>query len=341
MTTRYSAWILATAFLALPAVICAAETAERPASPLQSAAQDYQIGPNDQLGIEVYGVKELEATVRVSASGSIATPYMGRLYVAGLTPTELEDRIRQELKSRALVREPQVGVTVLEYNSQPIYVLGAVKTPGQFMMSRTMSVVDAITMAGGLDPEKAGKFVLVRRGKSKLPLPNDETVREDEPVFRIDLTKLLEKGDVSQDIALQGGDVVQVPARKVEMFYVIGEVQRPGAYEFKGEQEGEMLATRALGWAGGGGKTADLGGAVLIRNTDGGRQEIALDFKRILKGKDPDTVMQADDIIFVPGSTMKNISNGLLTVLPATLSGIVIWNSAMSQQQTPQPVGRR
>jgi polysaccharide export outer membrane protein len=260
--------------------------------------------------------------------------------VAGLTPSELEERIGQELSARALVKDPQVSVSIEEYNSQPIYVLGAVEQPGQYMMSRSMSVVDAITMAGGLDPEKAGRFLLVRRGKGKLEVPTEESKDDNEPVFRVDLKKLLEEGDVSQDLALMGGDVLQVPAREIAMFYVIGEVPFPGAFEFKGEQEGELLASHALSWAGGASRTASLDGARLIRNTDGGRQEIALDFKRILKGKDPDERIQANDIIFVPGSTFKTISNGLLTVLPATLSGIVVWNSAVSRTE-PQPTGRR
>jgi polysaccharide export outer membrane protein len=340
MNNKCYAWLLATALLTLPAAICAAESEKPAAAPIAAATGDYQIGPNDKLKIDVLGIEELEMEVRVSASGSIALPHVGRIYVAGLSPSELEERIGHELTSRSLVRDPQVSVSIEEYNSQPIYVLGAVKTPGQYMMSRSLSVVDAITMAGGLDPLTAGRYLLVRRGKGKAHDPNDETVSEGEPVFRIDVKKLLEEGDVSQDLALQGGDVVQVPLRKVEMFYVIGDVPRAGAFEFKGAEEGEMLATRALSWAGGAAKTADLGGAVLIRNTDGGREEIALNFKRIFAGKDPDTPVQANDIIFVPGSTFKTVSQGLLTVLPSTLSGIAIWNS-VNNNPAPQPTGRR
>ncbi|MEZ5361627.1 MAG: polysaccharide biosynthesis/export family protein [Bryobacterales bacterium] len=343
MTKQICAWMLTAALLApSPALLAADKEPSRPFVPANQITGDYQIGPNDKLKVSVFGVNELDLDLTVSASGSIVAPHIGRLYVSGMSPAELEERIAQELTSRALVKDPQVTVSVEEYNSQPIYVLGAVAQPGQFMMSRSMSVVDAITMAGGLDSEKAGAYILIRRGKGKLRDPNDEKEYDDEPVYRVDVKRLLEQGDVSQDIALQGGDVVQVPARKVHMFYVIGEVSQPGAFEFKEDQEGTMLATRALGWAGGAGKTADLSDAVLIRNTDGGRQEIALDFKRILKGKDPDTTMQADDIIFVPGSTTKTITQGLLTVLPSTLSGIVIWNSAMGNNNNQvQTSGRR
>ncbi len=341
MTKRYSALFLTTALLALTSTLCAAEAGSAVAK-VPGAAADYQIGPNDKLKIDVSGIEELEAEVRVSASGSIAAPHLGRLYVAGLTPGELEDRIAHELTTRSLVRDPQVSVSIEEYNSQPIYVLGAVKQPGQYMMSRSMTVVDAITTAGGLDPLTSGRYILVRRGKSKaaaLQNPNEDSVEEGEPVFRIELKRLLEQGDVSQDVQLMAGDVVQVPMRKPEMFYVIGEVSHPGAFEFKGDQEGSMLASRALGWAGGAGRTADLSDAILIRNTDGGRQEIALNFKRILKGKDPDAVVQADDLIFVPSSTFKTVSQGLLAVVPSTISGILIWNSVKDTVQQ-QPARR-
>lgn len=332
--------LVMTALFTLSSILPAADTPEGGSAPPAQSSGDYQIGPNDELQIDVVGVKELETEARVSASGSIVVPHIGRLYVSGLTAAELEERLAHELTSRSLVRDPQVAVSVKEYNSQPIYVLGAVEQPGQYMLTRAVSVVDAITMAGGLLQDTAGQYILVRRGKGKLRDANDETEYEGEPVFRINIKRLLEEGDVSQDIALQGGDVVQVPARKPQTFFVIGEVSKPGAYEFTEGQEGEMLATRALGWAGGAGKVANLDKAVLIRNTDGGRQEIALDFKKILKGKAPDSVVQADDIIFVPSSTMKTITDGLLTILPSTLSGIAIWNSVVERQPV-QNTGRR
>ena len=340
MKIKRTICLVTTALFTLSAVLPAADDAPSAFAPVSQSPGDYQIGPNDELKINVIGVEELQTEARVSASGSIVIPHVGRLYVSGLTPTELEERVAHELTSRSLVRDPQVAITVAEYNSQPIYVLGAVEQPGQYMLTRSMSVVDAITMAGGLMQEHTGQYILVRRGTGKMRDANDEAEYEGEPVFRINIKRLLEEGDVSQDIALQGGDVVQVPARKVEMFYVIGEVAHPGAFEFKGDQEGSMLATRALGWAGGAAKTADLDKAILIRNTDGGRQEIALDFKKILKGKAADSAMQADDIIFVPGSTFKTITSGLLTVLPSTLSGIAIWNSVVERQPPPQ-TGRR
>lgn len=305
--------------LAIPALV----------ADVSHASGDYQIGPNDQLGIEVFGIEDLQLVVRVSSSGTISAPHVGRIYAAGLTGAELEDKIAKELVNRKLVRDPQVSVFVQEFNSQPIYILGAVNQPGQYMLSRSLSVVDAITMAGGLDPDKAGRYILIRRGNGRIT-PSGEDAPDDavEPVVRIDVKRLLEEGDVAQDVALRGGDVVQVPTRKVEVFYVIGDVPRPGAFEIETGQEEFLLATGALGWAGGPTKTARLRGGMLIRNTDGGRQQIALNFKDILDGKAEDPHIEPNDILFVPGSKAKTLGHGLLTVLPGTLSGVAIWNSA-------------
>ena len=291
------------------------------------ASRDYRIGPNDLLGIKIFGVEDLDQVVRVSSSGLISIPHLGRVFVAGLTGGEIEERIGKALTAKELVRDPQVTVFIQEYNSQPIYVLGAVNQPGQYMLTHQLSVIDAITMAGGLDREKAGKYILVRRGKGLFDSTADAKGSEEQPVFRIDLKALLDEGNVSQDIPLRGGDVVQVPVRKEEVYYVIGEVTRPGAFELSPNGDDELLASRAVGWAGGPARTAKLKDSVVLRYADGKREEIPLDLRAILQDGAADLQIQANDIIFIPGSKVKTFGWGLLTVLPPTMSGVAIWNS--------------
>jgi polysaccharide export outer membrane protein len=291
------------------------------------ASRDYRIGPNDLLGIKIFGVEDLDQVVRVGSSGLISIPYLGRVFVAGLTGGEVEDRIGKNLAAKELVRDPQVTVFIQEYNSQPIHVLGAVNQPGQYMLTHHLSVVDAISMAGGLDREKAGKYILVRRGKGLFDPATSERGSEAKAVFRIDLKALLDEGNVSQDISLRGGDVIQVPVRKAEVYYVIGEVTRPGAFEISPNGDDELLAARAVGWAGGPSKTAKLRDSVVLRYADGKREEIPLDLRAILQGGAADISIQPNDIIFVPGSKVKTFGWGLLTVLPPTMSGVAIWNS--------------
>jgi polysaccharide biosynthesis/export protein len=290
-------------------------------------SREYQIGPNDLLGVKVFGIEDLDQVVRVSSSGLISIPYLGRIFVAGLTGAEVEEKIGKGLTARELVHDPQVTVFIQEYNSQPIYVLGAVNQPGQYMLTHHLTVIDAISMAGGLDREKAGKYILVRRGKGLFVPPADGKEGEEAPVVRIDLKTLLDDGDVRQDVSLQGGDVIQVPVRKAEVFYVIGEVSRPGAFEIPPNGDGELLASRAVGWAGGPVRTAKLRDSVVLRYADGKREEIPLDLRAILRDGAADVLMQPNDIIFVPGSKIKTFGWGLLSVLPPTMSGVVIWNS--------------
>ena len=304
-----------------------AEASANSGVPALDTSREYRVGANDLLGIKIFGVEDLDQVVRVSSSGLISVPYLGRVLVAGLTGTEIEEKIQQDLTAKELVRNPQVSVFIQEYNSQPIYVLGAVNQPGQYMMTHALSVIDAITMAGGLDRKQAGKYILVRRGKGLVDpaAPADDS--HEPPVFRIDSKVLLDDGDVSQDIPLRGGDVIQVPVRTPEVFYVIGDVMRPGAFEFPPNTENELFASRAIGWAGGPGKTAKLRDSVVLRYTDGQRQEIPLDFRAILQDNGPDLTIHPNDIIFIPGSKTKTLGWGLLGILPGTMSGVAIWNS--------------
>lgn len=285
-------------------------------------SREYFLGPGDLLEVKVFGLDEYNQTVRVSASGKITLPYLGSLIASGLSGMQLEELLAEELRDRKLIKDPQVSVFVTEYRSQPIYVLGAVNQPGQYMMTHQLSLLDALTMAGGLVMDRASDHALLQRGagaKGDLNLPDEEA-----EVIRIDLKPLLEGGDLSLNIQLAGGDVLHVPERKIEVYYVVGEVGRAGAFELPVEQR--VLVSQALAQAGGPGKTAKMSDGILVRyEGNGNRQELAVDFEAILKGKKPDFPVGANDIIFVPGSTAKTIGYGLLGIIPGTVQGAIIW----------------
>jgi len=290
---------------------------------LAARTSEYFLGPGDLLEVKVFGLEEYDQTVRVSASGKITLPYLGSLSASGLSGIQLEELLAAELRNRKLIKDPQVSVFVTEYRSQPIYVLGAVNQPGQYMMTHKLSLLDALTMAGGLVMDRASDYALLQRGVGAgQGSPAD--LNEEAQATRIDLKPLLEGGDLGLNIQLAGGDVLHVPERKIEVFYVVGEVGRAGAYELPDKQK--LLVSQALAQAGGPGKTAKLGDGILVRyEGDGNRQELAIDFDAIFKGKKPDFQVSANDIIFVPGSTAKTIGYGLLGIIPGTIQGALIW----------------
>lgn len=275
----------------------------------RNADAEYRLGPGDLIEVSVFGVKDFRHTVRISASGVVQLPLIDTANAAGLTAAQLEQRLA-ELLARDVIKNPQVSVFVKEYRSQPIYVLGAVRAPGQYQITMQMRIVDAIAMAGGALPT-AGDEVTIQR-----PLPDGG-----EQTIPIDLTKIVETGDLRQNLVVQGGDVINVRQRPIETIYVIGEVTRPGAFTKTPKQE--VRVSQLLALAGGPVKTASLSKGMLVRyNEAGQRSEMPLNVKDILTGKAPDVFVQSNDIIFIPGSTVKSLGYGVLATVPGVLSSL-------------------
>ena len=126
---------------------------------------DYRIGRQDLLEITVFDVEELDQTVRVADDGSITMPLLGRLVVAGLTKGELEGLIARLLEE-SYVRDPQVTVFVKEYESKKVAVSGAVKKPGTYEMLGRKTLLEMISIAGGLDTDLGNEIIIFRRART-------------------------------------------------------------------------------------------------------------------------------------------------------------------------------
>ncbi|MCZ6768518.1 MAG: polysaccharide biosynthesis/export family protein [Acidobacteria bacterium] len=297
---------------------------------LDRSASQYRLGAGDLIEVSIFGVEDFNYSLRIDSLGQINLPFIGSITAAGLTPTELGHELKSTLEGR-LIRNPQVSVFVKEYRSQPVFVLGAVRQPGQYQMVYQLNLIDVIAMAGGLEIERAADYALVRRRGSGTDneginpsRTNGESAQLE--VVEIDLKELLEGEDFSLNIPIQGGDVIHIPERKMELFYVVGEVTKPGAFEIP--PQNDVFVSQAVTWAGGPMKTAKTDKGILVRyNGKGERQEMAVNFSDIIQGKKSDFLVQPNDIIFIPGSTAKSLGYGLLQIIPATLSGSIIWGA--------------
>ncbi len=279
---------------------------------------DHGVGPGDLLEIHVLGVEELHQLERVNAQGEITVAHLGSLKVAGRTVADLEELISNGLERKELVVNPQVSVTIKEYRSQPVFVLGAVNTPGQYQVTGPLTLIEALALAGGIDEGKAAGHVLLRRAKSK---GGPEGTKPE--IIRVKLSALLEGQEAQENVAILGGDTINVPMRVVQMFYLIGDVNQPGAYEFPAS--GELHLTQALAWAGGAMKTAKSAKSILFRYEEAGqREQIPINVKRILEGKEDDWLIRPEDVIFVPGSASKNILYSMMGIIPRTVSGTIV-----------------
>ena len=278
-------------------------------SSVERKATDYRLGPGDLIRVHVFGIDEFDHTIRLTPTGDIKLPYLGRLRVAGQTAGELEDTLTDLLEGQ-VIKDPEVFVRIKEYKAHTIFVLGAVNRPGDYKMDRELTLIDVIAMAGGLDLFRAGDQVLIQR---QGPTADLGAAGEFE-LIRVDLKQLLAGQSQSHNPTVKDGDVVQVPPRVEERYFVMGEVNQPGVFALPGSKD--ILLSQALAWAGGPSRTAKLKDGTLVRyQEDGTREDLGINLQAILSGKQPDLALEPNDIIFIPGSGFKTFTYGMLGLL--------------------------
>jgi len=260
------------------------------------------IGANDLIAVSVYDAPELTRTVRVGTDGLIRLPMLKqRVKALGLMPAELESEIAKALQTEQIIVDPFVTVTVSEYISHPISVAGAVKTPLTFQATGPVTLLEAITRAGGLAPE-AGPEVLVTRTQAG---PNGTLSAL---VQRILVKGLIDAADPTLNIVLTGGEEIRVPeSGKV---YVIGNVKMPGAYPMGDGTESTVLKMLALSQ----GLTDYSGKEAYIyrREGNGTKNEIPIPLSKIMERKAPDMPLLANDILYVPDRKTRRMTLGAL-----------------------------
>lgn len=260
--------------------------------PAPARGQEYTIGPGDVLTITVWGHADLSRDYTVDADGSAPFPLIGRVMAAKRTPNDLARHLTDLLGKDYLVN-PQVIVTVKEYLSQKVQVLGAAERPGLYYLSGPTAVLDLLSKAGGFGPT-AGKEILVIR--------NQGTSDGQAAVLRLNLERI-QAGDPAENARVQSQDIVIVSkakAQAVPSYYVFGEVGRPGAYPI----EKELNILEGITLAGGFTAKAAPGRTRVIRSTPQGQKVIEVDMNDILRrGREAKSVMLQDsDFVVVPES---------------------------------------
>ena len=281
----------------------------------RSATRDYRIGPEDLLEISVYEDEKLNKTVRVSSEGDISLPLLGVVKVEGLTAVQLEREIR-DLLTEKLYQNPHVSVFVKEYRGQRISVIGAVEKPGVYDVIGQKTVLEGLALAGGLK-EDAGQLLFLIRPSSRdeKNLEKARTSEERTPeTLVIDLEQLLVKGNLSLNLPLKHGDVINIPVSgKV---FVGGEVSRPGGFYLKGKR---LTVSQAIAMAEGLKPKANASGTMIFRYGEGDEEEVlSVDVNAVHKGESKDVYLRENDIVIVPQSGAK----AFLIELRNTLTGI-------------------
>jgi polysaccharide export outer membrane protein len=250
------------------------------------APPDYVVGPQDMLAITSYDQTDLTGKFTVETDGTFTYPLIGRFRAGGLTLRQVEEGLRNQLKDEGFFRNPQITVSIEQYRSQKVFVVGEVRAPGSYALSGNMSLVEALAKAGSTLPTASGEAVIVRPAVGQQATgPTLPTEDDDHQTFRIDL-RALQNGVVTSNTALHDGDTIFVP--RAESIYVFGQVKNPGAYAM---QQRDTTVLQALSLAGG---VADRGSTSrirVVRIVNGEKKDIRV------KLTDP---VQPGDTIVVP-----------------------------------------
>jgi len=318
-----------TAVSPAPAGVPATEIPGTNASSAASMAlgPDYVIGPEDVLDIDVFNVPELSKTVRVANDGTISLALLGHVPVAGLTTKQLREQLESKYGEKYL-EGPQVSVFVKEYHAQPVSVIGAVERPGLYQLTAPRTLIEVLSMAGGLAKRSsapAGRVLIVTRKEGFpdfQPVEGMQLLAADK--LEINLRKLLYSQESALNIEIKPLDTVSVST--AEIVYVAGDVRRPTGILL--EDREKITVLQALAVAEGLNRTASKKGAKIIRKTEAGaRVEIPVNLDNVLKGKEPDVELAANDVLFVPDSKGRFALYRGIEASLSTLTGVIVWRS--------------
>jgi polysaccharide export outer membrane protein len=264
----------------------------------------YLLGPGDQILIRAANVPDIsEKSIRIDLNGSINMPMIGHIAASGLTVEQLESEIVKRLK--VYLEEPEVAVSITEYQSQPVSVFGEVGNPGVHQLQGRKTLVELLAITGGLKADSGPNVLITRRLENgRIPLPG----ATDDPtgkfsVASLQLKPLIQAKTPEKDIEIQPYDVISVP--KAEFIYVAGDVTKTGLLQLNDSPT--MSIMEALSSSGGITKTSDPKKARILRPVSGTskRDQVSVDVSRIMNGKAEDVQLVAGDILFIPVSASK------------------------------------
>ena len=268
--------------------------ATAPVPSATTAPPEYRVGMGDVLGITVYNMPELDRTAVVGSKGMLVLSYFQHpLQINGKTTQEIGEEVAAELKRLQILLDPQVSVAVVSVQSKPVVVGGSVRNPQVLQETQPLTLQQALMLAGG--PEQgAGNSVLVTR--------NDGAGSSTS--YDLSLTRVLSGTDPKSNIPVVPGDTIQVlPDQKV---FVAGDVRNPGAFPIgRGEA---LTVSKLMALTGGWKATAKPHSAVIVREAPNGqRKTLHLNLPEIMARKVPDVTLEANDLVYVPGSTSKAV----------------------------------
>jgi len=295
-----------------------------PPAALQGTAQlslpEQKVGPGDLIAVAVADCPELTRSFRVAADGTLPLPLLKvRIYAAGKQPDQIGIEISKALIAEGIFVRPAVSTSVVDYESVPVSVLGAVKRPVTFQAVGSIKLLDALTRAEGLSAD-AGPEILLTRTRN---LQDGQSSVQNIPV-----KALIDHADPSLNVQLLGGEEVRVPpAGRV---YIVGNVKKSGTIPLTDGNDFTVL--KAISVAEGLMPFTSKQAFIYRRGTSdtAGKEEILIELSKILARKSPDITLKPNDILYVPDSKGRKMTAQTLDRIASfgssTASGILVWH---------------
>jgi polysaccharide export outer membrane protein len=297
---------------------------------LKPSTNLFTLGPGDRLEIEMVGDLPSRMTTVVAPDGKLYFSLLPGVDVWGLTIAEAKDKLEQGF-SEYLRERPRVSIILRAVESKRVWVLGRVQVPGVYSMAAPMTLLEAVSMAGGTmaltsfrDQAAAGineeladlrrSFVL-RQGK-RLP---------------VDFTRLINEGDLTQNIYLQPDDFVYFPGAIAREVYVFGAVTQPRGVPYTED----LTVAGAIASSFGTLKDAYLSHVAVVRGSLTEPQITVLDYKKVVRGEARDVVLQAGDIVYVPFSPYRYLKRYAELIVNTFVSSTAINAGSYAVSTTP------
>lgn len=296
----------------------------------------YRVGAGDVLDILVFEVEELSRSAIVTPGGTISLPLIGEIPVKGKTTIEIETVLKDKYDGDYL-RDPQISVSVADFRSQPISVVGAVQEPGVYQLQGERRLVEVLAMAGGLT-EEVGESITISRHEdgatsasfapgadalgtaaARLLIDSDDAAGGEIEVSVRELLTARDGGEANPII--EPHDVIRVS--KAGIVYVMGGVEKPGGFVIKDQEQ--MTVLRAITLASGIGRHSSPQKARVIRQYEGVKREIPIRIKDVLEGREPDVALQANDILYIPDSRAKSMLGRSIEAMIQVGTGVAIY----------------
>ncbi len=280
--------------------------AQQVSPPAVRVVSSLVISPGDLINIEVFNTPELSGKFRVDQTGKVNLPQGGIVNLSGLTALEAGQAIEQRLREGQIMLDPHVSVFVQEYASQGVIVIGEVRSPGTYTLLGEHSLYGALAAAGGPTANEGTSIVVTHQADPE----NKEVIAVTSANY----------SEVQRTTRVNPGDTVFVS--RASVFYVVGNVGRPGSYPIPIGQPINVLEAIALAEGTSRG-TADSK-ASIIRPTPSGPQTIPVNIKKIYKNEEPNTRLEALDILVIPRSGLKTILDTAIPLASAATINAVL-----------------